>query len=107
MGLQHLFDEFLDLVDESDNVIGKKKRSEVYSENLSNFRVINAFVVNSTGKILMPRRSTNKKQYPLSLDMSIAGHVESGESYESALFREAREELNIDVNQFERDYWVI
>ena len=40
-------DEYLDLVDENDNVIGKKKRSEIYAENLSNFRLVNAFIINS------------------------------------------------------------
>lgn len=47
----HTPDEFLDLVDENDNVVGKKKRSEVYAERLSNFRVVNAFVVNQKGEI--------------------------------------------------------
>jgi isopentenyl-diphosphate delta-isomerase len=53
--------EYLDLVDENDNVIGNKKRSEVYAENLSNYRVINAFVINSNGEIWIPRRNKNKK----------------------------------------------
>lgn len=36
----HPIDEYLDLVDKQDNVIGKMRRSEVYEKNLSNFRVI-------------------------------------------------------------------
>lgn len=32
-------DEYLELVDENDNVVGKKKRSEIYAEHLSNFRL--------------------------------------------------------------------
>jgi len=76
------FDEFLDLVDEDDNVIGQKKRSEVYAEHFSNFRVVNAFVINSKGEILIPRRTADKRIFPLCLDMSMGGHVESGESYE-------------------------
>jgi hypothetical protein len=31
-------DEWLDLVDESDNVIGRKLRSEVHAEKLKNYR---------------------------------------------------------------------
>ena len=31
---EHTLDEYLDLVDENDNVVGKKKRSEVYAEDL-------------------------------------------------------------------------
>ncbi len=92
-------DEYLDLVDSKDNVIGKKLRSEVYAEQLSNFRVINAFVRNSKGEIWIPRRAANKRIFPLCLDMSVGGHVESGESYEETFKRETREELNIDIDQ--------
>ena len=91
-------DEFLDLVDENDRVIGKKKRSEVYAEHLSNFRVVNAFVVNTKGEIWIPRRTADKRIFPLCLDMSVGGHVESGESYEDSLKRETQEELNIDTD---------
>jgi isopentenyldiphosphate isomerase len=93
-------DEYLDLVDEHDNVIGNKKRSEIYAEKLSNYRVINAFVMNSKGELWIPRRTANKKLYPLSLDISVGGHVATGENYEDALRREAYEELNINVDKF-------
>lgn len=95
----HPLDEYLDLVDENDIVIGRKKRSEIYAENLSNYRIINAFVINSKGEIWIPRRSSNKKLFPSCLDMSVGGHVESGETYEDALKREAQEELNINVDK--------
>ncbi|MDP3948940.1 MAG: NUDIX hydrolase [bacterium] len=90
-------EEILDLVDESDKVIDSKPRSEIYAEGLRNFRVVNAFVINSEGKIWIPRRASNKRIFPLCLDMSMGGHVESGESYETAFKRELEEELNIDT----------
>jgi isopentenyl-diphosphate delta-isomerase len=99
MNPTHTLDEYLDLVDENDNVVGKKKRSEVYAENLSNFRVVNAFIVNSKGEIWIPRRAANKRIFPLCLDMSMGGHVESGENYEDTLQRETEEELNIDTDK--------
>lgn len=91
-------DEYLDLVNERDEVIGKKLRSEVYAEDLHNFRVVNAFVINSEGKLWLPRRGPNKRIFPLCLDMGMGGHVESGETYDQAFMRETKEELNIDTN---------
>jgi isopentenyldiphosphate isomerase len=92
-------DEYLDLVDENDVVIGRKLRSEVYAEGLSNFRVINAFVKNSEGKLWIPLRGPNKRIYPNALDMSVGGHVESGEDYDFSFARETSEELNIDTTK--------
>ena len=92
-------DEYLDLVNPRDEIIGKKLRSEMYSEGLSNFRVVNAFLVNPKGQIWIPRRSPNKRLFPLGFDMSMGGHVESGEQYEQAFKRELAEELNIDVDE--------
>lgn len=91
-------DEILDIVDENDCVIGKKKRTEIYREGLCNFRVVNAFAVNSLGQLWTPRRSAHKRIFPLCLDVSMGGHVESGETYEDALQRELKEELNLELN---------
>ncbi|MEH1886106.1 NUDIX hydrolase [Nostoc sp.] len=91
-------DEILDIVDESDCVVGQKKRSEIYRQGLCNFRVVNAFVVNSLGQLWIPRRSAHKTIFPLCLDVSMGGHVETGETYEDALQRELKEELNLELN---------
>jgi isopentenyldiphosphate isomerase len=97
-----MIDEYLDLVNIHDEIIGKKLRSEVYAEGLSNFRVVNAFLVNLKGQLWIPRRSLNKRLFPGGFDMSMGGHVESGETYEQAFKRELVEELNIKAEEI---YW--
>lgn len=92
-------EEYLDLVDENDIAIGTEKRSEIYKQNLKNFRVANAFIKNSEGKLWIPRRALHKKIFPLHLDMSMGGHVDSGETYDEAFKRETMEELNIDLHK--------
>ena len=93
-----LVDEKLVLVDDNDVVIGSKRRSEVQKEGLMNFRVINAFVINSKGEMWIPRRSASKRIFPLCLDMSVGGHVEEGESYDDTFRRETKEELGLDID---------
>ncbi|MFH1461714.1 MAG: NUDIX domain-containing protein [bacterium] len=90
-------EEILDLVDEFDNVIDSMSRTEVYEKKLSNFRVVNAFLKNSKGEVWIPLRTAHKRLFPLHLDVSIAGHVSSGESYLEGFSRELAEELNIDL----------
>jgi len=94
-------DELLDIVDATDAVIGQNWRSVLYQEGACNFRVVNAFLKNSAGRLWIPRRSVKKRIFPLCLDMSMGGHVSSGESYEDAFTRELMEELNIYVRQIE------
>lgn len=90
-------DEILDVVDEQDRVIGQKSRSEIYAAGQKNFRVVNAFVEDSRGLILIPRRSTERKMFPGALDTSVGGHVLAGEDYLDALVRETREECELDL----------
>lgn len=92
-------DEYLDLVDNNDQVIGRKLRSEIYKDGLSNFRVVNVFLVNAEGKLWIPRRTKEKRIFPLCLDVSMGGHVESGETYDQSFKRELLEELNIDADK--------
>lgn len=92
--------EILDLVDENDQIIGAMERGEVYRRGLSNFRVVNALIRNSEGKLFIPRRQKHKHLFPLSLDASVGGHVSSGETYDEAFEKEAREELNLNIHDF-------
>lgn len=94
-------DEWLDLVDEKDVVIGRMLRSEIHDKKLRNYRAINMFIRNSKGEIWIPRRTADKRLFPLGLDFSCAGHVESGSTYEQTLKKEVLEELNIDIGMHE------
>lgn len=91
----------MDIVNQKDEVIGKKLRSEIYAEKSSRFRVVNAFLKNSEGRLWIPRRTATKSIFPLCLDFSMGGHVESGETYEKTFKRELLEELNIDADKVE------
>ena len=89
--------EMIDIVSSDDVVIDQRERGWVYERGLSGFRVVNAFIINSEGKIWVPRRSAKKELFPLHLDASIGGHVLSNESYDQAFIRETQEEVNIVI----------
>lgn len=87
--------EYLDLVDDNDNVIGREDRDVIYKNNWRNFRVINIMIFTSDNKIIVPKRSSNRRVFPNCYDCSVGGHVSSGETYEEAAYRELEEELGI------------
>lgn len=98
--------EYLDLVDENDNIIGKEDRNIIYKNRCRNFRVINIIIVTSDNRIIVPKRSENRRVFPNCFDCSVGGHVSSGESYEQAAYRELEEELGItDVKLEEVGYF--
>lgn len=89
--------EWLDLVNKQDEVVGRISREEAWSKRQP-VRVINAFIINSQGQLWIPRRTAHKRLFPNSLDMSVGGHVESGEDYLACFKRETQEELNLNVD---------
>ncbi|GAA5532449.1 NUDIX hydrolase [Deinococcus aluminii] len=89
-------DELLDLLDDAGEVIGVVWRSE--AEQLPYVRGVNAFLRNAAGELFIPRRAAHKTRWPGALDFSVGGQVVAGETFNDAFKREAREELNLDVD---------
>jgi isopentenyl-diphosphate delta-isomerase len=54
--------------------------------------------MNSKGQILVPRRAAHKRIAPNGLDYSVAEHVQAGETYEEAIVRGFKEELNMTID---------
>ncbi|RYX79185.1 NUDIX domain-containing protein [bacterium] len=59
----------------------------------------------SNTEILLQRRSRSKSTWAGYLDISAAGHIDAGESPVQAAIREAKEEIDIDI-QSEKLYYV-
>src|SRR3990172_4172842 len=96
--------ELLDVVDESDTIIkAGVPREEVHAKNYVH-RAVMILLLNSKGQIFVQERSKAKDKYPGMWMASASGHVRSGESYDAAAIREAKEELGIIVprKMFER-----
>jgi len=90
---QHDSEKF-DVVDENDNVIGTRLRSEVHDNHLLH-RAVHILVFNREGELLLQKRSAWKDREPSKWDSSAAGHLEPGESYADGAARETEEELGI------------
>ncbi len=87
-------DEIYAVVDDRDQVVGKATRREIHQQGLLH-RSVHIFVFNRHGQLYLQKRAMNKDQYPGCWDSSAAGHVDWGETYETAAMRELEEELGI------------
>lgn len=90
--------ELLAIVDEHDEVIGSKARREIHSQGLRH-RAVHILVFDPDGRVCLQKRSLSKDVNPGAWDTSAAGHVDFGETYESAALRELMEELGIPRNE--------
>ena len=87
-------DEFFDVVDERDVVVGRATRREVHARGLWH-RAVHVIVTNSEGRVFLQKRSMAKDISPGKWDSSCSGHVDSGEDYDAAAVRELGEELGL------------
>lgn len=89
--------DIFDVVNERDEVIDAKPRSEVHAHGLLH-RAVHVLVFNSRGDIFLQKRSMLKDRQPGVWDSSCSGHVDSGEIYDETVIRELREELGLRIN---------
>jgi isopentenyldiphosphate isomerase len=89
----------IDVVDGSDDVVGKTKRSRVLPEGL-NFRTVHVLILNEEqDKILLQQPSRKRKRHSGYFGSSVAGYLFSGESYEEAAVRRTPQELGVEIDQ--------
>lgn len=88
-------DELFDVVDENDAFVRQEMRKEVHAQDLLH-RAVHIFVFNKNKEILLQKRSSLKDNFPNCWDSSAAGHLDAGESYDSCVVRELKEELGIE-----------
>ena len=87
-------EEWFDVVDRSDRVIDRASREEVHQNGLLH-RSAHLLVFDGSGRVLLQKRSMVKDRFPGRWDSSVSGHVDSGESYDQCIVREAMEEIGI------------
>ncbi len=93
-------EEILDVVDESNEVIGQEQRSVIHEKELRH-RAVHVLLVNGRSELLIQQRSRLKDQLPGKWGSSAAGHLDAGEDYETCARRELGEELGISAAECE------
>lgn len=90
--------ELFDIVDAQDRVIGQAPRGEVHAKGLWH-RAVHVWVFNRRGELFLQKRSMRKDMSPGLWDSSCSGHLDSGEDYDAAAWRELQEELSLLVER--------
>jgi isopentenyldiphosphate isomerase len=91
----------MDIVDDHDQVVGQMTREEIYRSGTKNYRVVNVFIMNNRGELLVPKRTMDRRIFPGCFDFSCGEHVHAKETYEEAARRGLSEELNLNNVEIE------
>lgn len=87
--------EFVALVDDQDNVIGKKDRSLLTDDD--RWRVSIIWITNSKNQVLIAKRSMHKPTDPGAWSTAAGGTVQYGGVYDDTAERELKEELGVSL----------
>jgi isopentenyldiphosphate isomerase len=88
--------EIFDVVNLSDEVVGRASRIEVHKDDLYH-RAVHIMVSPSPNQWILQKRFAFKDVDPLLWTSSCSGHVDFGEHYMDAAVRECYEELGIET----------
>jgi len=99
-------EEYVILVDQDDNPIGKEDKVKCHLPNGKLHRAFTALIFNDDGKLLLTKRSEGKMLWPNDWDGTVASHPRESETYVSSAERRMPEEIGISckmnyVNKFE------
>lgn len=87
--------EMIPVVEPSGLVIGQTTRAQAHGGTRLLHPVVHLHVINRNEELFIQKRSMDKDLLPGRWDTAVGGHVDYGESLETALFREASEELGL------------
>ncbi|MGE5427472.1 MAG: septation protein IspZ [Methylococcaceae bacterium] len=88
-------EEWLPIVDENGTILGKAPRSVCHRGDKLLHPVIHLHVFNHQKHLYMQKRPMNKLVQPGKWDTAVGGHISAGETLETALKREAWEEIGL------------
>lgn len=91
-------EEYVILVDENDNPIGKEEKVKCHLPNGKLHRAFTALIFNGEGKLLLTKRSGGKMLWPNVWDGTFASHPRESETYVSSAERRMPEEIGIGLD---------
>ena len=90
-------DEYIDLVDKHGNPLGTSELKSVIHQKGYYHHTAHIWLYTKNGYVLLSQRSAKKSICPLLWDVSVAGHIDAGETIKQAAIRETQEEIGLTI----------
>lgn len=99
MALLFIMDELIDIVDKQGNPTGVSELKSVIHQKGLFHHTAHVWYYTKQGDVLLSQRSAKKTICPLMWDVSVAGHIDAGETPKQAAIRETQEEIGIIISE--------
>ena len=92
-------DEYIDIVTKEGLFTGKSVlKSKIHLKGYYHITA-HVWLYTKQGEILLAQRAASKSICPLLWDVSVAGHIDAGETIEQAAIREIKEEIGLQLTE--------
>ncbi len=92
-------DEKIDIVTKNGEPTDKVALKSEAHKNGWYHNTIHLWLYTKQGEILLQQRSHKKTIHPLLWDVSVAGHIDAGETFIKAVLRETKEEIGLQLKE--------
>jgi len=93
--------EYIDIVSKTRQPTGKSAlKSEIHSKGHCH-NTAHIWFYTTDGDILLQQRAASKAIFPLLWDVSVAGHIDAGETILAGAIRETEEEIGLTVSEYD------
>lgn len=94
-------DEYIDIADKHGNPTGKSELKSVIHQKGYYHHTAHIWFYTKDNEVLLSQRSAKKTICPLMWDVSVAGHIDAGETPKQAAIRETKEEIGLSILETE------
>ena len=91
-------EEILDIFNDKLEIIGQDTRKNVHRKGVLH-QVVHCWAIEDAkdGRFVYMQQRAEFKDFPLLFDITVGGHIDSGENIENAMIREIKEEIGLDL----------